>query len=573
MSDRIRFTLVVEGKDGRHWDFDTERIQIGNDPGRGDNLQIDLPSGLRHVRARVKRTNDYVELEVRGGPVWLQGAEMNEGDVAELNLGDVLIFGTKDARGPRLRFTHASESEIVMDDVADWSVQAAPKAKRGKDAESDLMFQEEVDEYAGLNWWEKTNKLYRKQYAKFVVFRKKAARFQYWISVLKIVRDKVGMATALVGTTAAIGFGFWTQVKAKVEALKDKDKWAEQAKLAVSESRDAQQKVGEIEEAMDQCGCGNKVAGGPRFPEAENAVLDRFGADGTLNPSALVYVPGGQESYTTLLGRSYVGRQKDKTILPKVIDRVCSAAKDKERMDLVQREITRYGLHESYAFIPFVESAWCEIAVSPTGPRGMMQFTRDTAEEAFRKVDSSQSDIPNYDFKTHLAWLQQYSTAKRYQGTFPMLAECSSLLISDYRKQFYGGQTNPDYPKRVDPRDPRTDWEWSTKASLAWMDYLDDRYEGKGFREVDRILLAMWAYNQGEGEVQNNLKVAKDTYKVDQESNLTFPQIYGAAVARAAQENDGEKKRRILEGATYGPNVVGAYLAAAPMLDARQCRQ
>jgi hypothetical protein len=573
MSERIRFTQVVDGRDGRHWDFDTERIQIGADPSRGDNLLIDLPAGIRHVRARVKRTNSYVELEVRGGPIWLQGAEMGEGDVAELNLGDVLVFGTKEAKGPRLRFGHATEAEIVMDDVADWSVQAAPKPKRGKDAESDLLFKEEIDEYAGLNWWEKTNKFLRKQNQKLAFFRKKAARLDYWLSVAKVIKDKAGMGMMLVGAAGGIGYGYWAQIKAKTEALGLRDKWAEQAKLAVSESRDAQQKVTEIETAMEQCGCANQVAAGPRYPEAENAILERFGTDETLNPSALVFVPGGQESYTTLLGKPYRSFQMDKGVLPKVIERVCSASKDKERMDLVQRELERYGLHESYAFVPFVESAWCEIAVSPTGPRGMMQFTRDTAEEAFRKVDTSQADIPNYDFRTHRQWLSSYATQKRYGDLFPLLADCSSLLISDYRKQFYGGETNPKFPKRVDPNDPRTDWEWSTRASMAWLDYLDDRYESKGFRETDRILLAMWAYNQGEGEVQNNIKLARETYKIEQDSNLTFPQIYGAALTRAKDEEDKEKRGRILEGAAYGPKVIGSFLAAAPKLDAKQCRQ
>jgi hypothetical protein len=37
-------------------------------------------------------------------------------------------------------------------------------------------------------------------------------------------------------------------------------------------------------------------------------------------------------------------------------------------------------------------------------------------------------------------------------------------------------------------------------------------------------------------------------------------------------EADAEQKRRIKEGMDYGPKIMGAYLAAAPQLDARSCR-
>ena len=86
--DRIRLTLVKDGDDVRPYDFDTQRIQIGADADRGDNLLIELPPRLRHVRARILRSSDYVELEVLTGPVWLQGSRMEGGDVAELNAGD-----------------------------------------------------------------------------------------------------------------------------------------------------------------------------------------------------------------------------------------------------------------------------------------------------------------------------------------------------------------------------------------------------------------------------------------------------------------------------------------------------
>ena len=112
--DRIRFTLIKDGEDVRPYDFDTQKIQIGADADRGDNLLIELPPRLRHVRAKILRSSDYVELEVITGPVWLQGSRMEGGDVAELNVGDILMFGTRKSRGVRMRFEYATEAEIVI---------------------------------------------------------------------------------------------------------------------------------------------------------------------------------------------------------------------------------------------------------------------------------------------------------------------------------------------------------------------------------------------------------------------------------------------------------------------------
>jgi len=371
MPDRIRFTLVEDGEDVRSFDFDTETIQIGADPTRGDNLKIKLPKGLRHVRARVIRTDDYVEFEVMGGPIWLQGSRLDEGDVAELNIGDILIFGTKNERGAKLRYEQAKEAEIVLDDVADWSIAAGKKKKRAS-AEDDMAFEEEVDEYAGLNIWQKYLKWFRKQYAKFAKWRKKAARIKYWIGlgamIINKVKGFVGIGLALV---AGLGTAY-VQYSAKVEALTGKKVAEESAEVAVGAERDAQAEAREVREQMAQCGC-EGAAGGVDLGAlaAADDVLDRFGdLDPTLNVERKVFWPDKSAvSYASLLAGPRNAYAKDRTILPKVIDRVCSASADKERMNKAVKEANKYGLHEAYLFGPFVESYWCEMAVSFTGPR------------------------------------------------------------------------------------------------------------------------------------------------------------------------------------------------------------
>jgi hypothetical protein len=125
MAQRIRFTLVEDGQVVRPYDFNTKHVQIGADPRRGDNLLIELPPRLQHVRAKILVTDDYVELEVVTGPVWLQGSRLTDGDIAELNVGDLLVFGTKKPRGVRLRFGFAKEAEI-----ASWTTSPTGRSRR-----------------------------------------------------------------------------------------------------------------------------------------------------------------------------------------------------------------------------------------------------------------------------------------------------------------------------------------------------------------------------------------------------------------------------------------------------------
>jgi hypothetical protein len=573
MPERIRFTLVEDGQDIRSYDFDTETIQIGCDPSRGDNLKIDLPAGKQHVRAKVIRTDDYVEFEVTGGPIFLQGSRLDEGDVAELNIGDILVFGSK-SDGAMLRFEAAKEAELVLDDVADWGLTGGKKKKkRSAAAEDDLMFEEEVDKYAGKNIWQKYLIWYREQYAKFAGWRKKAARVKYWLGLGQMVVKK---ATGFVGIGLAVGGGAlatYTQYSAKAKALLNAEKAEEKAVIAVESEKSAQEAVKEIKDQMAQCGCEGAVATSEAAIATADAVLDRFGGDKTLNVDRTYRLPNKETvSYASLLGGHYNAAIKNRTTLPKTIDRVCSASGDKERMNLAVNKSLEYNLHEAYLFVPFVESYWCELAVSHTGPRGMMQFTRATAEAAWKKVDSSQADIPPYDWTAHRDWLTSLATQRGYRGYYDLLANCKSTDRAAYREHFYPGPGNDKYPKRLDPRDPRTDWESSTEAAIAWLASLHQIYAGRGWEEFDSILLAMSAYNQGEGEVNSWINLAKEQYKRDNASSLAFPEVLGGAVLKLEKTTDPEKKRQIKEGMRYAPSIVGAYLAAAPMLDERGCR-
>lgn len=573
MPERIRFTLVEDGLDVRSYDFDTETIQIGCDPSRGDNLMIDLPQGKTHVRAMVIRTDDYVEFEVRGGPIFLQGSRLDEGDVAELNVGDMLIFGSK-ADGPRLRFEHAKEAELVLDDVADWGIKPGKKKKkRSAAAEDDMMFEEEVDKYAGKNIWQKYLIWYREQYAKFATWRKKAARVKYWVGIGQMITKK---AQGFVGIGLAVGGGAlatYTQYTAKAKALMNAEQQEEKAEIAVEGEKAAQAAMKEVKEQMQQCGCEGVTGNSEAAIATADAILDRFGEDKTLNVERTYFWPNKQAvSYSSLIVGPYNGFSRDRTIMPKTIERICSASADKERMNLAVKKSLEYNLHEAYLFVPFVESNWCELAVSHTGPRGMMQFTRATAEAAWKKVDSSQADIPPYDWTAHRDWLINLAKQRGYRNYYDLLANCKATDRAMYKEKFYPGPGNPKYPKRLDPRDPRTDWESSTEASMAWLASLHANYAGRGFSETDTILLAMSAYNQGEHVVNTWINLAKQQYKRDSDGALAFPEVLGGAVLMLAETKDAEKKRQIKEGMAYAPKIFGAYLAAAPELDARSCR-
>jgi len=570
--DRIRFTLIKDGEDVRPYDFDTQKIQIGADADRGDNLLIELPPRLRHVRAKILRSSDYVELEVITGPVWLQGSRMEGGDVAELNVGDILIFGTRKSRGVRMRFEYATEAEIVMDDVADWSLSAA-KPKRSKSAEDDMMFEEEIDENAGLNPYQKFLKWYRKQYAKFAIWRTKAARVKYWITVGKMVVGKAGKIAAMGAGILAIGGGYWMQIQAKFEAEEAQEVAEEQMQASMDGEKNAINASRELEEMLRQCGCESSQGSDKGAVTVANAVLLRFGEmDETVQPERKYMMPDKkQRSLASIISQFMTAARNNRSALNNTLDRVCSPTRDKDRMDLVQAQAAQYGVHESYSFIPFVESLWCELAVSFTGPRGMMQFTRATAEEAFRKVDVTQSKIPNYDWTGHNSWL--IGASKPYSGYYGMLAKCPEKVKLDYKRKFYAKTPpNPDYGRRLDPNDPRTDWEWSTKAAFSWLETLDRFYKDKGFTDLNAVMLAMTAYNQGRGEVQTWIKEAMALYGVKKEAALTYPQIYAGGLAKELKTKTKEKRRQIKEGRYYAPKVMGYYLYAAEKLDARGCR-
>lgn len=572
MPERIRFTLVEDGLDVRSYDFDTETIQIGCDPSRGDNLMIELPSGKKHVRAKVIRSDEYVEFEVVGGPIFLQGTRLDEGDVAELNIGDILAFGNK-STGPKLRYEHAKEAEIVLDDVADWGMAPGKKKKRKATAEDDMLFEEEEDKYAGKNIWQKYLIWYREQYAKFASWRKKAARVKYWFNLGSMV---IGKAKGFVGIGLALGGGAlatYTQYKAKAEALMAKDQLEEKVEIASEGEKAAQDAQRELRDQMAQCGCDGAVAVSEAAIATADAVLDRFGDDKDLNVERVYFMPNKESvSYASILGGHYNAAVKNRTTLPKTMDRVCSASADKERMNLAVKKALEYNLHEAYLFVPFVESYWCELAVSHTGPRGMMQFTKATAKAAWKMVDSSQAEIPNYDWTAHRDWLSAYAKQKGYRGYYDLLANCKATDRAAYKAHFYSGPGNEKYPKRLDPRDPRTDWESSTEAAIAWLSDLHGTYSSRGWSDMDAIMLAMSAYNQGEGEVNSWINLAKAHYKREHESALAFPEILGGAILKLQEEKDPEKQRQIKEGMRYAPQIIGAYLAAAPMLDERNCR-
>jgi hypothetical protein len=567
MADHIRFVLIEDGMDVRPYEFDTDTIQIGCDPERGDNLLIELPPKLRHVRAKIFRSPDYVELEVKTGPIWVQNSRLEDGDVVELNVGDLLIFGTKRDRGVRMRFEYATEASIFMDDVADWQVSAAPRKKRGKTADDDLAFEEEVDPTAGMNPYQKAVYFYRKQYSKFTKWRKKAAKFGYWTSLAGILFSKAKGILAIAAGLGILATGFLNAKDSRTQAEIEQAVAEERTVQALIAMEAAKEVRGESEGRMGDCGCGSAedsdlVAGTSEMLE------EYFDAEDGFAPERSVAMPNQTlKSLAGLIGRYMSVARNNGRLLTTTIDRVCKGS-DKERMQLVQRELGRYDLHEVYSFIPFVESQWCELAVSFTGPRGMMQFTRATARAAFQRIDATQADIPNYDFKAHEKWLR--GKAGKYGGYYDLLAACPATVRADYVRHFYGGQTNPEHPNRTDPRDPRTDWRLAAQAAFSMFESLDSKWRGKGYGEVDAAMLSMAEYNQGGGMVSAWIGKAQERYP--DIPQLTYMHIYGGAMQLRKEETNGEKRRRIKEGMEYPAKTFGYYLFTAPKLDALRCR-
>jgi hypothetical protein len=369
----------------------------------------------------------------------------------------------------------------------------------------------------------------------------------------------------------SLAFGWYTEVSKREEAEDMALVSQEREKLSADAEQAAITMSNELREEMRQCGCDSAGGSDEGAIAAANIFLDRFPEETDLVPERGYNMPDRkQRSLASIVSPFYGKSRRENPMLNTVLDRVCTPTKDKERMVKVQAELTRYGLHEAYSFIPFVESLWCELAVSFTGPRGMMQFTRNTAREAFRQVDVTQANIPTYDWTAHNQWL--IGKSKKYSGYYNMLAKCPATVVADYRQEFYNNESNPEYPKRLDPNDPRTDWEWATTAAFGWLENLDRFYKNKGFRTVDRIMLAMTAYNQGQAEVQRWIDKARMIYDVESEASLTFPQVYAGAIGRLGDVTEAEKRRQIKEGMQYAPKVMGRYLHAAPKLDARGCR-
>ena len=566
MAALIRFVLLDDGLEVRNYDFDTDEVQIGCDPERGDNLLIELPPRLRHVRAKIFRTPDYVEMEVKTGPIWVQNSKLEEGDVVELSIGDLLIFGTKKPRGVRMRYETASEASIFMDDVADWSVSAAPKKKRGATADEAFAFEEEIDPTAGMNPYEKARHAYRQQYQKLTKWRKKAAKIGYWTSLVAVLWLKGKGFVAIGAGIALMAAGFINAKDNRTQAEIEQAIAEERAAQAVLAADAAEARKQGFEALQQECGCGSSEDG-DAVTDAAEELLDRFdGADVGLTRT--VALPDKTQRTTAGLVAGYVSRaSRSGRMLNTTINRVCRGA-DKDRMELVQRELARYDLHEVYSFIPFVESQWCELAVSFTGPRGMMQFTKKTAESAFMRIDPTQAAIPSYPYSQHNDWLRAQSGP--YNGYYNMLAACPEEVKLKYRTKFYGNRYHPEHNRRIDPDDPRTDWKLSVQAAFGLLTTLDADWRGKGYAEVDAAMLAMASYNQGPGMVNRWIDEAKAAYP--DADPLTYIHIYGGALHLLNKTSDAETRRRIKEGMEYAPKTFGYYLYTAEKLDALRCR-
>jgi hypothetical protein len=568
MPDRIRFTLIEDEQDVRSYDFDTDEVQIGADPERGDNLLIKLPPKLRHVRVKIFRTPDYVEMEVKTGPVWVQNSRMEEGDVVELNVGDLLIFGTKRPRGVRMRFEYATEASIFMDDVADWSVSASPKKKR-KTADDDLAFDEEVDPMEGMNFYQKALYKYRQGYAGFAKWRKKASRVKYWISAIGILWTKVGKGLLIFGGMGGLAVGWFVEADKKTEAVEAEEVAVLDEASAVRQERESFLASAEIERQLRECNCPGAPGEDKIAILGTEALLGTFGAeDDTFAPQRPVALDDRtSQSLSELVGSYLNAVARNKRNLRTNLDRICSSLGGR-KMQAVQAEVKDHGLHEVYAYIPFVEAQWCEMAVDPFGRRGMMQMSRTTAKAAFVLYDKPQSKIPKQNFDEHVDWLEAVG---RRRGRTGALVKCDIGDRDAYIQQFYGGKRNADHPERVDPDDARTDWKASMAAAYTLLEEYDRDYRKKGFKPVDAAMLSLAAYDTSPGLVQKWVDAAQKKYGIEEEGTLTYMQVYGGAVAVWGKVKGQDKKDRISEAMKYAPRVVAYYLHAGPRLADQKC--
>ncbi len=571
MPERIRFTLIEDELDVRSYDFDTDEVQIGCDPERGDNLLIELPPRLRHVRAKVFRSTDYVEMEVKTGPIWVQNSKLEEGDVVELSIGDLLIFGTKKPRGVRMRFETAAEAGIFLDDVADWSVSAAPKKKRGATEDESFAFEEEVDPTEGMNAFEKARYKYRQMYAGFAAWRKKSAKVKYWISLASLLWNKVGKVLLVVGGMGGLAVGWFIEADKKNDAVEAEEVAVLDEAAAVRQERESFLASAELERQMRECNC----AGAPGEDKVEikgtEALLATFGAeDETFAPQRPVQLDSKTtQSLAGLVGGILDAVGKNKRNTSTNLDRICSSLGGR-KMQAVQAEVKDHQLHEVYAYLPFVEAQWCEMAADPFGRRGMMQMSRATAKKAFVLYDKPQSKIPKIDLDDHVSWLDDLGRSRGRTGT---LVKCETNDRDAYIQEFYGGARNPDFPERVDPDDARTDWKASMAAAYTLLEEYDGAYRKRGFKPVDAAMLSLAAYDLDPKVVDAWIKAAKGKYDIEEEGSLTYMQTYGGAVAVWGKIKDDDKKARLAEGMRYAPRVVAYYLHAREKLAEHKCAE
>jgi len=271
-------------------------------------------------------------------------------------------------------------------------------------------------------------------------------------------------------------------------------------------------------------------------------------------------MPGGEsQSLAGLVGGYIVTASRSKTTIRATRDRICSSL-DGRRMQTVDTERQNLGLDPVYSYLPFVESNWCSLSVDIYGRRGMMQLTPSSARRAFELVDGMTPDIPKVDVEEHMAWLEE--KGGRYGGPYGLLAKCPQGARDEYSQTFYEGVKHPDHPERIDPEDPRTDWQASMKAGLLLLQEIDEGYRERGFRPVDSVLLTLAAYDMGHDGVEAWIKAAAKGYKIEDRAALSYTHVYGGAIAVAAKEDDPDRAARILEGAKAPAKAMAFFLVA-----------
>lgn len=380
-----------------------------------------------------------------------------------------------------------------------------------------------------------------------------------------------GKIAAIGAGLLVIGGAYWMQVQAKFEAQEAQEVAEFTLGQTLRAERTAISTSQEIEEQLRERGCENSPGSDEGTISVAETILDRFAVDDPfIQPERKYMMPDKEERSTAgILSVHMTAIDESRAVLSRTLDRVCTASQDRARMNTMLRELERNDLHEAYLFVPFVDSSWCELAVSPSGLRGMMQLSRLIPSAAWKMTAGDHADIPNYDWAAHRAWLFARAKEKQYGSYSDMLSHCSSEDREAYRRHFYPNATPS---RRLDPLDPRTDWNASAEAAAAWLETLDRFYEDKGFSPLNTTMLALAAYNQGRGEVQAWIVSAMEQYGVEKEAALSYAQVYAGALDRAQKAGVPEKRRLIEEGMEYAPRVMAYYLYASEELDERNCR-